>query len=289
MGMEKGNPRVAHDHSNPQQGIGAMKAKVQIDYDSSKNTNELSQSDLVEDKRKIFVGGLPTDITQLEFRSFFSQFGELREALVMFDRNTGRSRGFGFVTYVDQEISKSLLQMGNNGDGVGRLNMRGKICEIKAAVKKTSSTRVSNHMVTDNRSRLKEINQIPPVVYSEHVVPPMNHNIAHCPMPYPPYVQGGYNAAPFVSGHGTPMHLPFMYDQHPHRIPVSEAYDFRSGGTTEAPLFYTSPPMGYFAPQHGFGYIPLPPGHVLPHSQAPYLMQSVELGSPLTEEKNDKK
>jgi hypothetical protein len=40
-------------------------------------------------------------VTDPEFRYFFSQFGELRESVVMFDRETRRSRGFGFVTFVN--------------------------------------------------------------------------------------------------------------------------------------------------------------------------------------------
>ena len=40
-------------------------------------------------------------VTDPEFRYFFSQFGELHESVVMFDRVTRRSRGFGFVTYVN--------------------------------------------------------------------------------------------------------------------------------------------------------------------------------------------
>lgn len=40
-------------------------------------------------------------VTDPEFRHFFSQFGELHEAAVMFDKVTGRSRGFGFVTYLN--------------------------------------------------------------------------------------------------------------------------------------------------------------------------------------------
>jgi hypothetical protein len=40
-------------------------------------------------------------VTEPEFRTFFSQFGELNEAIVMFDRDTKTSRGFGFVTYTD--------------------------------------------------------------------------------------------------------------------------------------------------------------------------------------------
>ncbi len=47
-------------------------------------------------------------VTDPEFQHFFSQFGELHEAVVMFDRVTRRSRGFGFVTYVNP-VSKLIV------------------------------------------------------------------------------------------------------------------------------------------------------------------------------------
>lgn len=133
------------DHSNPQQGTGATKGTAQVNQDTVQVKNRCHPfaakhseppSNHAKDTRKLFVGGLPTDITVPEFRDFFSQFGELEEALVMFDRETQRSRGFGFVTYVNPDVSKSLLQMGDQGDGIGRLVMRGKICEVKAAAPK---------------------------------------------------------------------------------------------------------------------------------------------------------
>jgi RNA-binding protein Musashi len=40
-------------------------------------------------------------VTEEEFRTFFEQFGEIVDSVVMFDRETHRSRGFGFVTYQD--------------------------------------------------------------------------------------------------------------------------------------------------------------------------------------------
>lgn len=40
-------------------------------------------------------------MTDEEFLEFFSQFGTVVDAKVMFDRDTGRSRGFGFVTFED--------------------------------------------------------------------------------------------------------------------------------------------------------------------------------------------
>jgi RNA recognition motif-containing protein len=77
-------------------------------------------------------------VTDAEFRTFFEQFGTMIDCLVMVDYITKRSRGFGFVSYEDPEVSKRLLAIGNTSNQttssqIGRLEMRGKIVEIKAA------------------------------------------------------------------------------------------------------------------------------------------------------------
>ena len=48
---------------------------------------------------KLFVGGLSWDTNDASLRTAFSEYGEVVEAKVISDRDTGRSRGFGFVTY----------------------------------------------------------------------------------------------------------------------------------------------------------------------------------------------
>ena len=47
---------------------------------------------------KIFVGGLPYHTTDDTLRRFFEQFGEIDEAVVITDRQTGKSKGYGFVS-----------------------------------------------------------------------------------------------------------------------------------------------------------------------------------------------
>ena len=47
---------------------------------------------------KIFVGGLPYHTTDESLREFFSKFGPIEEAVVINDRSTGKSRGYGFVS-----------------------------------------------------------------------------------------------------------------------------------------------------------------------------------------------
>ena len=51
--------------------------------------------------RKLFVGGLSWNTTDEGLREAFARFGQVVEAKVVSDRETGRSRGFGFVSYQD--------------------------------------------------------------------------------------------------------------------------------------------------------------------------------------------
>ncbi|CAL1701881.1 unnamed protein product [Somion occarium] len=48
---------------------------------------------------KLFIGGLAGSVTSESMREFFSQFGKVVDATVMLDRETGRSKGFGFVSF----------------------------------------------------------------------------------------------------------------------------------------------------------------------------------------------
>ncbi len=56
--------------------------------------------------KKLFVGGLSWGVTEDELRRHFEQFGSVTDARVIYDRETGRSRGFGFVTYEDADAAE---------------------------------------------------------------------------------------------------------------------------------------------------------------------------------------
>ncbi|KAI3745579.1 hypothetical protein L6452_07979 [Arctium lappa] len=55
---------------------------------------------------KVFVGGLAWETQSETMRQYFEQFGEIMEAVVITDKNTGRSKGYGFVTFRDPESAK---------------------------------------------------------------------------------------------------------------------------------------------------------------------------------------
>ena len=63
------------------------------------------------DQNKLFVAGLPWAINNDTLRDLFSQFGEITEAVVIMDRETQRSKGFGFVTFKNAEDAKKALDM----------------------------------------------------------------------------------------------------------------------------------------------------------------------------------
>jgi RNA recognition motif-containing protein len=48
---------------------------------------------------KVFVGGLAWETNKEGMRGYFEQFGDILEAVVIADKNTGRSKGYGFVSY----------------------------------------------------------------------------------------------------------------------------------------------------------------------------------------------
>lgn len=59
--------------------------------------------------KKLFVGGLNWKTTDEGLRQAFARFGEITEAKVITDRETGRSRGFGFVTFVQAESAEDAI------------------------------------------------------------------------------------------------------------------------------------------------------------------------------------
>jgi len=70
--------------------------------------------------KRIYVGNLPWSIDKVGFEELFSPFGEIEEALVIANKYTGRSRGFGFVTYKnDADADKAMEEM-NEKDVEGR-------------------------------------------------------------------------------------------------------------------------------------------------------------------------
>jgi heterogeneous nuclear ribonucleoprotein A1/A3 len=58
---------------------------------------------------KLFVGGLSWNTDDESLRAAFAQHGSVTDAKVVLDRDTGRSRGFGFVTFADPSSAQAAI------------------------------------------------------------------------------------------------------------------------------------------------------------------------------------
>ncbi len=61
--------------------------------------------------KRLYVGNLPYSTTDDDLRSLFSQAGTVEEATVMSERDTGRSRGFGFVEMATDADAENAVRM----------------------------------------------------------------------------------------------------------------------------------------------------------------------------------
>jgi RNA recognition motif-containing protein len=70
--------------------------------------------------KKLYVGNLPFSVDDAVLNQTFSDFGQVQSAKIITDRDTGRSKGFGFVEMsTDQEAENAISQM-NGADWEGR-------------------------------------------------------------------------------------------------------------------------------------------------------------------------
>jgi cold-inducible RNA-binding protein len=69
---------------------------------------------------KLYVGNLPYSTTSDDLRNQFAEFGDVESADVISDRETGRSKGFGFVELATPEAAKAAIDALNGKDFGGR-------------------------------------------------------------------------------------------------------------------------------------------------------------------------
>ena len=84
--------------------------------------------------RKIFVGGLASSTTADDVADYFSKFGKIEDVELLKDRATGNLRGFGFVTFEDEDSADKVCAMREH-------SIKMKLCEVKKAESRSSMMR----------------------------------------------------------------------------------------------------------------------------------------------------
>ena len=69
---------------------------------------------------KVYVGNLPFSVDQEGLKGLFADYGEMEEVTVISDKFSGRSKGFGFITFKDEESAKKAISEMNDKEIEGR-------------------------------------------------------------------------------------------------------------------------------------------------------------------------
>lgn len=95
--------------------------------------------------KKVFVGGLAPATKEEDFREYFEKFGPVLEAQIMIDHHSGRSRGFGFVTFERDSSVEQVFQTGSMHE------LSGKRVEVKSATPRGSGPIAGRGGLADQR------------------------------------------------------------------------------------------------------------------------------------------
>lgn len=68
-------------------------------------------------QNKLYVGNFPYSVDEAQLRTLFSPYGEISELALITDRETGRPKGFAFITFASQQAAEKALEQ--NGRDLG--------------------------------------------------------------------------------------------------------------------------------------------------------------------------
>lgn len=246
---------------------------------------------------KIFVGGLAWETHTDVMRAYFEQFGDILEAVIITDKNTGKSKGYGFVTFRDPDSARRAC-----GDPNPVIDGRRANCNIAALGRPrpsppragrnqmgtspyshggaSPSSSTSSYITNQNINRVPTPVAPPPPPPPPVIYPPYGY------ASYPPdygYHQGFYNPQlqqpqyyhnPYATS-SSPMGGPYFYGYNPMQA--------ASRGTLlSAPQAqrFPSPPYVYYPIQGEGSFASFPPLPAPPILQRPPIPSPTDLQVP---------
>src|SRR5579871_3359427 len=81
------------------------------------------------EQNKLYVGNLPYSVSEDQLRGIFASYGEISQLSLIMDRDTGRPKGFGFITFATQQAAEKALEQ--NGKDMGGRPLRVNIATDK--------------------------------------------------------------------------------------------------------------------------------------------------------------
>ncbi|KAF5955310.1 hypothetical protein HYC85_008166 [Camellia sinensis] len=182
---------------------------------------------------KVFVGGLAWETQTDVMRGYFEQFGEILEAVIIADKNTGKSKGYGFVTFRDPESARRACNDPNPVIDGRRAN-----CNIASLGRPRPSpprgrNQGGNPYHGGGSSSTPYSGGSAPLVPAPPAVPPAPH--AQPPVIYPSY---GYATYPPDYGYPQAFYNSQLLQQQQYYHHHQQLYGTSSPSTMGSPYFY---------------------------------------------------
>ncbi|KAL1917701.1 uncharacterized protein VTP21DRAFT_3535 [Calcarisporiella thermophila] len=166
---------------------------------------------------KIFVGGVAPTVSEEEFRDYFSRFGNVLDATLMTSRQSGKSRGFGFVVFESGQSVEEVLRRTD-------LELHDKRVEVKRAMPKHKSRRPMPP------------NMMMPAMYyppTGRIYPPSTATL----YPLPPATEMRYPAGAYMRAGGENFPPPTAYAAY------TDSYGRPVMDPSAAAMYYRYPPL----------------------------------------------
>ncbi|CAN4126976.1 unnamed protein product [Withania somnifera] len=144
---------VKEKHNIDGRTVEAKKAVPRDDQHITRNNGSTQGSPGPARTKKIFVGGLASSVTESDFKNYFDQFGTITDVVVMYDHNTQRPRGFGFITFDSEEAVDKVLYKTFH-------ELNGKMVEVKRAVPKELSPSPARSPFNGQNYGLNRVNNL---------------------------------------------------------------------------------------------------------------------------------
>ena len=128
--------------NNSNENLLNKKSNKEKEKKSKNNNSNITNNQSSLYFRKIFVGGLHPSLKTETLINYFSQFGEIEKGIIMTDKITGKSRGFGFIIFSKKETVDKIMSYSNC------LFLYGKWIECKRAQPKNHNMKMLNDNVS---------------------------------------------------------------------------------------------------------------------------------------------
>ncbi|XP_004494888.1 probable RNA-binding protein ARP1 isoform X1 [Cicer arietinum] len=191
---------------------------------------------------KVFVGGLAWETPKDTLREHFQKYGHILEAVIISDKLTGRSKGYGFVTFKEAEAAKKACE-----EPTVMINGRRANCNLASLGARRPIIRTSSpqeYSVTKNRSNSSSNHQQQPQWYYPTPTPPSTF---HHHFPFYGYTPPTYIATDMNYNYNYnynqkvryvyPRQMPVIY--HHHQYPIYHTTTEAMG--VPAPQFFPAP------------------------------------------------